>query len=142
MDFINKAYSQLTDLFRSMTPGARITTALLLVVVVVSLAYLFRYHAAGPSLYLLNERAFSTEEQQAMGAAFGKAGLKGWSFDGGKIRIPRSQEDKFLAALSEHDALPELPDGAVPPAEGDRPTLPPREGSREGKPSAHPRLQT
>ncbi len=33
-------------------------------------------------------------------------------------------------------------DGAVPPAEGDRPTLPSREGSREGKPSAHPRLRT
>jgi len=113
MDFINKAFAQLTDLFRSMTAGARITTALLLVVVVLSLAYLFRYHAAGPSLYLLNERAFSTEQQQAMAAAFGKAGLKGWSFDGPKIRIPRSQEDKFLAALSEHDALPEIPDGPM-----------------------------
>jgi len=113
MDFINKAFAQLTDLFRSMTAGARITTALLLVVVVVSLTYLFRYHAAGPSLYLLNERAFSTEQQQAMAAAFGKAGLKGWSFDGPKIRIPRSQEDKFLAALLEHDALPEIPDGAI-----------------------------
>jgi len=113
MDFINKALAQLTDLFRAMTAGARITTALLLVVVVVSLAYLFRYHAAGPDLYLLNERAFSTEQQQAMAAAFGKAGLKGWQFDGPKIRIPRSQEDKFLAALVEHDALPDVPDGAI-----------------------------
>ncbi len=114
MDFINKAFAQLTDLFRSMTVGARITTALLLVVVVVSLAYLFRYHAAGPGLYLLGGRSFSSEEQQAMEGAFGKAGLKGWTIEGGgRVRIPRGQEDKFLAALSEHDALPEVPDGAI-----------------------------
>ncbi len=41
MDFINKAFAQLADLSRSMTPGARITSVLLLVLVVVSLAYLF-----------------------------------------------------------------------------------------------------
>ena len=43
MDFLNKAFAQLSDLFRSMTPAARITAGLLLAVVVVSLVYLFRY---------------------------------------------------------------------------------------------------
>ena len=48
MDFLNKSFAQLSELFRSMTPGARITTGLLLAVVVVSMGYLFRQSAAGP----------------------------------------------------------------------------------------------
>jgi flagellar M-ring protein FliF len=43
VDFINKAMAQLGDLFRSMTPGARMTTVLLLIVIVVSVAFLFNH---------------------------------------------------------------------------------------------------
>ena len=49
MDFLNKAIAQLSDLFRSMTPGARITAGLLLAVVVVSMGYLFQ-HSDRPML--------------------------------------------------------------------------------------------
>ena len=41
MDFLNKAISQVTDLFKSMTPGARMTAGMLLVMIVISLGYLF-----------------------------------------------------------------------------------------------------
>jgi hypothetical protein len=37
MDFLNRAYSQLNDLYRSMTPGSRLTAGLLAVVVVVGI---------------------------------------------------------------------------------------------------------
>ena len=37
MDFVNQAYGQLLELFRSMSVGTRIATALLLALVVVSL---------------------------------------------------------------------------------------------------------
>ena len=47
MDFLNKAFAQLNDLFRSMTPGGRITTGLLLVVAVVSVGYLFQSQVSG-----------------------------------------------------------------------------------------------
>ncbi len=43
MDFLNKALAQFSDLFRSMTPGGRITAGLLLVVAVVSVGYLFQH---------------------------------------------------------------------------------------------------
>ena len=49
MDFLNKAFAQLSDLFRSMTPGARLTAGLLLVVVIVSLGYLFTHDMSGPA---------------------------------------------------------------------------------------------
>ena len=106
MDFLNKAFLQLKDLFRSMSGGARITAALLLVLVVVSLVYLFRYQMSGPSAYLMNGELFSTEELQTMQGAFAKEGLRGWEFEGPRIRIPHGQQTAFLAALAKNDAMP------------------------------------
>ena len=56
MDFVNKAYAQLSELFRSMTPGTRIAAALLLGVIVVSLVYLFQYQGTSGDEYLLERR--------------------------------------------------------------------------------------
>ena len=47
MGFLNQSISQMRDLFASMTPAARITAALLLGVIGVSLAYLFQGYAGG-----------------------------------------------------------------------------------------------
>jgi flagellar M-ring protein FliF len=107
MDFLNRAIAQVTDLFRSMTPGARITTGLLLLLVPISIAYLFTYHASGPDAYLLNGQAFQPSEMQAMLLAFGKANLNSYEIEGPKIRIPQAQRAAYLAALAEHNALPE-----------------------------------
>jgi flagellar M-ring protein FliF len=106
MDFLNKAFLQLKDLFRSMSAGARITAALLLVLVVVSLAYLFRYQMSGPGVYLMNGEMFSLEESGPIEAAFGKEGLTGWEWEGNRIRFPRGQQARFMAALAKNDALP------------------------------------
>jgi flagellar M-ring protein FliF len=106
MDFINKAYAQLADLFKSMTPGARITSALLLVVVVVSVAYLFNQHIAGPDDYLMGGEPFSASQLNAMQAAFGKAGLDGYQADGTRIKVPHGQQAKYMAALADANALP------------------------------------
>ena len=69
MDFLNKSFAQLTDLLQGMTPGARITTGLLLVVVVVSVGYLFAHATSGPDVYLLDGADFSYGEMNAIRAA-------------------------------------------------------------------------
>ena len=51
MDFVSQGYAQLVELFRSMSAGTRLATALLLVIVVVSLAYLFQFQASGGDEY-------------------------------------------------------------------------------------------
>ncbi len=107
MDVLNKAYSQLADLFRSMTPGARITAALLLVVVVVSLAYLFHYRTIGGEEYLLGGREFSHSEMASMETAFAKAGLKSSEIVGNRIRVPHGQKFAYLAALADSNSLPD-----------------------------------
>jgi len=106
MDFLNKALAQLSELFRSMTVGARITAGLLLTVVVVSLVYLFRYQTSSPDLYLMNGTALTGNDVTAMEAAFAAANLNSYEVDGNRIRVPRGQKSLYMAALADKKAIP------------------------------------
>jgi flagellar M-ring protein FliF len=106
MDFLNKALTQLNDLFKSMSPGARILAGLLMAVVVVSLAWLFNQGAAGADGYLMGGRPFSANELPAMEAAFAQAGLGAYQIDGNLVRVPKGQEHVYMAALADGGALP------------------------------------
>ena len=106
MDMFNKAIAQLSDLFRSMTPGARITAGLLLAVVVISLGYLFRYETSAADTYLMNGEPIPASDLDAMEAAFGKAHLEGYVIEGSRIRVPRGQQATYMAALADGKALP------------------------------------
>ncbi|MDZ4820985.1 MAG: hypothetical protein SGJ20_18625 [Planctomycetota bacterium] len=103
---MNQATAQLNSLFRSMTLGARITAGLLLVVIVVSLAYLFNGRVSGPDSYLMGAEPISGPELNAMQAAFGKANLKGYVIEGNRIRVPRGEESVYMAALADGGAMP------------------------------------
>ncbi len=105
MDFLNKAVAQLTDLFKSMTPGARITSALLLAVVIISVGYLFTHEVTGGDTYLMGERSFSADELPEIEAALGKAGLP-YEVVGARISIRGGRQHEYMAALSENNALP------------------------------------
>ncbi len=107
MDFLNRALAQVKDLFLSMTPGARITAGLLLAVVVISLAYLFHSGFGSNGTYLFSGEVFTSSEQQAMEAAFAKAGLNAYEFEGGRVRVPRGQQSAYVAALATGNALPQ-----------------------------------
>ncbi len=106
MDFVNQTFSQLRDLFESMTPGARITAGLLLAVVVVSLGFLFQQSNAGPDEYLFGGEAFSQSQIARMEAAMATAGIEGFQIEGNKIRVPRSQKMAAIAAIADAAALP------------------------------------
>jgi flagellar M-ring protein FliF len=106
MDFLNKAYAQIADLFRSMTPGARITAALLAVIVVISLAFLFTHPIGGPSSDLMHGVPLSADQLPVMEAAFDKANLKGYEVRGTQIFVPRGQESAYMGALADAKALP------------------------------------
>ena len=106
MDFLNKSSAQLKDLFGSMTPGARITAALLLAIVVISLGYLVTHQASGADGYLMGGEVFPPRDLPAMEAAFAKAQLGGYEIEGGRIRVPRGQRHVYMAALAEEGALP------------------------------------
>ncbi|MGW8258191.1 MAG: hypothetical protein ACWGMZ_11950, partial [Thermoguttaceae bacterium] len=105
MDFLNTAYAQIVDLFNSMTAGARLTTALLLIVVVVSVGYLFTNQMSGPGTDLLHGMSVPASAIPAMEAALGKANLK-YEIQGTQILVPHGQEAAYMAALADAKALP------------------------------------
>src|SRR4029079_9216664 len=106
MDFVNQGYAQLIELFRSMSAGTRLATALLLVIVVLSLAYLFQYQAGGGSEYLLGGRGFTQSELTAIETAVAKACLGKRQIARSQIRIARGHKYQYLAALADGNALP------------------------------------
>jgi len=106
MDFLNKAFAQVVDLFRSMTPGARLMAGLLLLVVIVSLGYLFTHDISGPNADLMHGVPISASQLPAMEAAFGKAKLSGYKIEGTQIRVLSGQEAVYMAALADAKALP------------------------------------
>jgi flagellar M-ring protein FliF len=106
MDFLAKAYSQLIELLRSMTIGARITAALLLAVVVVSLVFLFKWQTPGPEVDLMHGLSVPAGQLPAMEAAFNKGNLNGYEVRGTQIFVPRGQQAKYMAALADAKVLP------------------------------------
>ena len=106
MDFLARSYTQVLDLFRSMSPAARITTGLLLLVIAISFGYLLTFSFQGSGSYLFGGQEFSERNLQQMEAAFAKAGLKRWKRVGNRLQIPRGQEHAYVAALADNSALP------------------------------------
>jgi flagellar M-ring protein FliF len=106
MDFLNRAFSQFSELLRSMTPAARITTGLLLAMVVISLGYLFTYRVSGPDCDLMNGEPIPASYLPKMEAAFAKAKLSQHEVRGAHILVPAGQKAAYMAALADGDALP------------------------------------
>lgn len=106
MDVFNRLITQLNDLFKSMSPGARITAGLLLVAVVVSIGYLFNAQTSGAEAYLLNGQSFTADDMSRMEGAFGKAGLSDYTVEGSRIKIAKSRQAAFLGALADAGAMP------------------------------------
>ncbi len=106
MDFLNKAYSQLVDLFRSMTPAARMTVVLLMAAIVVSSGYLFTHQMTSATSDLMHGAPVNPSQLPAMEAAFAKANLTNYEVRGSQIFVPRGQEASYYAALADAKALP------------------------------------
>lgn len=106
MDFLNQAINQVSDVFRSMTAGARITAGLLLAIVVISVGYLFQYQSAGPDEFLFGGQFLTDGQLVRIEAAMAQAGLNDFQRDGNRILVPRGQRSTYLAAVADGDALP------------------------------------
>jgi len=115
MDFVNRSYGQAAELLRSMTPAARITTGLLLAVILVSLAFLFRQRANIADEYLFGGESLSPSQIAAMEAAFSSKALNDWEVVGNRIRVPRGQRNLYIAAARDAQALPQTPETAWEP---------------------------
>ena len=105
MDFLNRTFAQIADLFKSMSVGSRISAAGLTALVVISLAYLVNSNVNGGDVYLMNGETFTAAQLNTIQGALGKANLQ-FDVDGGRIKIPRGRQSAYMAALADADALP------------------------------------
>ena len=106
MDFLNRAVGQLTDLFKSMTPGARMTAGLLLVLIVVSLGFLVNRVGSDQDAYLMGGEVFSSPQLHNMEAAFAKANLNDYRIEGNRIHVSSGKQSVYMGALADAGALP------------------------------------
>lgn len=106
MGFLNNAVNQFNAVFRTLSLGARIVAGLLLLVVVISLAYLFNRQTAAPDSFLFGGEPVTAAELPNIEAAFGKASLKNYSIEANRIRVPRGEESTYMAALADGQAMP------------------------------------
>lgn len=107
MDFLNKFFEQVQAALKPMSTSAKITTALLLAVVVIGVVFLFQNEQLGGNEYLLGAHVFSQEELAAAVAAFAEAQLNDYSIENYRIRVPRSKRYQYIAAMSQSNAMPE-----------------------------------
>ena len=106
MDFLNRAVGQLTDLFKSMTPGARLTAGLLLVMIVVSMAFLVNRVGSDQDAFLMGGEVFSSPQLHNMEAAFAKANLNDYRIEGNRIHVSSGKQSVYMGALADAGALP------------------------------------
>jgi flagellar M-ring protein FliF len=106
MNLFNQTIDQVRELFASMSPGARVTAGLLLVVVVVSFGLLFQQATSGPDEYLFGAEPIAASQIARMEAAMASAGLNGFTTEGNHIRVPRAKKAEYIAAIADAGELP------------------------------------
>lgn len=107
MDFLYKTFDQLRDLWKSMTPSARLASGLMAGVIVASALWLVRGTPDKSDHSLFGGREFSQAEIAKMVSAFSKANLSGWEIVGNRIQVNGVMKHKYLAALAEANILPD-----------------------------------
>ncbi len=106
MNALSKIGKQLSELFQSMTPSARLMAGLMAGVIVVSLGWIVTSETTGNYESLLGGIALTNAELDRIETAFGDAQLRDYQREGRQVRIPKGQKDKYLKALSTGNALP------------------------------------
>ncbi len=109
MDLLNRAFLQLNERLRAMTPGGRLMV-ILSAAALLGLGYLFAHPITTPDVDLMHGVPIAASQLPAMHAALAAANLKGYQVReearGLAIYVPRGQEAEYMAALAKAKALP------------------------------------
>ena len=106
--FLLQHYAKLQDLYLSMTLGNRIVSALLAVILFVSLGHLIvggvqKADTRTQTVYVFNGYMFDRVQARAADSALASAGLRGHHWVGDRLQVPRDREHLFLAVLAAAD---------------------------------------
>lgn len=105
MNTLSQIGKQISELFASMTPSARIMAALLVGVIVVSFGWILVLDQRSGKSYILG--VLSPEEIRRAEQAFGSSMLGDYEIVGGtRIQVPSAERAAYLKALSDSGAVP------------------------------------
>ncbi|MDR1385447.1 MAG: hypothetical protein LBJ67_16605 [Planctomycetaceae bacterium] len=111
MNTLKETWKQIRELYFGMTPGSRIVTGLLFMVLLISLVYLIvpgrGTSAAAKEIFLLGDYNFSQSQQRVVIEALGNSGLNDYTWEGYRLKVPIKQREKYIAALSKGNAIPQ-----------------------------------
>lgn len=106
MNALSDFGKQVSALFNSMTPSARIMAGLMIGVIVVSLGWILGSESKSTQETLLG-RSFTEEQLLRMESALSEAQLSGFTREGHQIKIPAGEKDIYIRALTASNALPQ-----------------------------------
>ncbi len=106
MGMLESFLKQIRELLATMTPAARIMSALMAGVIVVSLGWIITNQQSSKTEYVFGSQMFSDEELNKMERAMSEAGLRNYERVGNRLKVPSLERDQYIKAMAEGKALP------------------------------------
>lgn len=86
--------------------SVRLLTLAAVIVAILAVLHVGQQRSSAPMRELLQGCKLQTRDVQRMQIAFGQAGLNDFKIEDGVVWVPRAQHSSYLAAATEHDAIP------------------------------------
>ena len=106
MSAARKFSEQFQETFSSMPLSSRITTGLLVILVLIGLGFVVKGDQREESEMLFGGRSLSEQELDSVEMSFSQVGLNGWRREGRRISVPTETRSEYLSALSSASSLP------------------------------------
>lgn len=107
MELLKRGYQQAIQLWNGMPRNARSAFGIIAIIVCIGLLAWNQIPAWRGDTDLFGTQVLTEDEINRMEAAFAAAGLTQWTRDGNRLKVPLRMRARYVAALTEANALPE-----------------------------------
>jgi len=106
MNFVQQLITPIRESFLAMPMQSRVIAVMLVATIALGLGLLVRGNGNVQGEYLFGGRTLGENEVDSVELSFSQAGLKGWTREGRRIKIPLDTRSDYLAALQASSTLP------------------------------------
>lgn len=107
MELLKRAYQRAIQLWNGMPRNARSAFGIVTIIVCLGLLAWSQIPAWRGNTELFGTQVLTEDEINRMEAAFAAAGLTQWTRDGNRLKVPLRMRARYVAVLTEANALPE-----------------------------------
>ncbi|WP_153559076.1 beta-cystathionase [Roseimaritima sediminicola] len=113
MNLLKESTDQFRNAFLAMPMASRVIAGMLVVAIVVGLGILIQGGNTSEDTYLFGGESFNEQELSQMELGFADAGLRGWTRENKRIKVPSDAVHEYLKALADAGTLPSRLESAV-----------------------------